>query len=85
MEEYMSDRTLFTIVIPDTKVRKTQPPKVKIHRDKKLYSRKQKHKEHYSGYSHCSVFLFIFYGSQYYDFINGRYYDASKTSYYTKL
>lgn len=37
-------RTVFTLVLPEPKVRKTQAPPAKAHKNKHLYSRKRKHK-----------------------------------------
>ena len=38
-------KTLFTLELPEPKVRKIQAPPTKKHKDKKLYSRKMKHKK----------------------------------------
>lgn len=38
-------KILFTLELPEPEVRKTQAPPVKKHKDKKLYSRKVKHKK----------------------------------------
>ena len=38
-------KTLFILELPEPKVRKAQAPPVKKHKNKKLYSRKMKHKE----------------------------------------
>lgn len=38
-------KTLFTIILPPAKVRKTFAPGVRIVKDKKKYCRKRKHKE----------------------------------------
>lgn len=37
-------KTLFTLVLPEPKVRKKQAPPAKAHKNKQAYSRKRKHK-----------------------------------------
>ena len=37
-------KTIFTLVLPDPKVRKKQAPPAKVHKSKQAYSRKRKHK-----------------------------------------
>ena len=37
-------KTLFTLVLPEPKVRKKQAPPAKAHKSKQAYSRKRKHK-----------------------------------------
>lgn len=37
-------KTVFTLEIPESAVRKKQPPVARTHKDKKSYSRKLKHK-----------------------------------------
>lgn len=38
-------KTLFTLVLPEPKVRKKQAPTAKAHKDQHAYSRKRKHKQ----------------------------------------